>query len=446
VGNAGPGSRSLGTPADGDSVLAIGAVDTLGQLAGFSGRGPTADGRIKPDLLGPGVAIWVRGPAGFSRETGTSFATPLIAGLAALLREVHPTFGPVDIADALRAAGTNAAQPDTVRGWGVPDAMRAAVFPRGLVSGSEVPGVPEASPRLAWAAPDVPAFAQPVAFRVTAASDSALTAPDFDTTVSGTTLTLPLALRPGETIFVGVRATAADSTTLAAAPVARTGPPWIVLDTLNAPGGLTIRDLRPTFDWSAPFVAPAVGAFRFRVEVIREADGSVDLVVDSITMTELTPPRNLERNTPYRWRVTAYLAGDSSTVESAGPFVIVDDSAPPVTTLFQNFPNPFPNTAIGQTSTCIWFDLAAGGAVSLEILDIRGHILRRLLPGGPFGVFLSAGRYGRPSTIDGGRCDPQLEWDGTARDGSFVPAGVYLARLATPDGAFYRRIVFLGAP
>src|SRR6266550_7646887 len=57
AGNDGPSFRSLFTPADGDSVLAIGAEDSLGTIAFFSSRGPTADGRLKPDFTAPGVAV-----------------------------------------------------------------------------------------------------------------------------------------------------------------------------------------------------------------------------------------------------------------------------------------------------------------------------------------------------------------------------------------------------
>ena len=447
IGNGGPGSRSLVTPADGDSVLAVGAVDTLGQLAGFSARGPTADGRIKPDVVAPGTSVWVRTPTGFARLNGTSFSAPLVAGLAALVREIHPAFGPIDVADALRQAGDNAARPDTLRGWGVPDAFRAAVFPRGIVLGLSVDStLTSVSPTLRWRTNDVPAFALPVAYRVIAGNDSLLAVRRVDTVVTSTDFTLPWVLRPDEPLHFSITATAADSATVVTrTSAALRGPDWVTLTTLDAPGGITIRELRPTFLWNAPSTS-AAGAFVFRVEVLRETDGRLEIAEDSLTVTSWVPARDLERNTPYTWRVTARLDGDSVTDTSAGPFLIVDDSSPAVTTLFQNFPNPFPNPAIGQQATCIWFDLAAEGAVRLDILDVRGIALRQLLPGGPFGLFLRPGRYGRPSAIDTGQCEPALQWDGRANDGTRVPPGVYLARLLTPDGVFVKRIVFLGAP
>jgi hypothetical protein len=133
-------------------------------------------------------------------------------------------------------------------------------------------------------------------------------------------------------------------------------------------------------------------------------------------------------------------------VESQGTFLIVDDTAPPITTLFQNFPNPFPNSATGQQTTCIWFDLAVAGVTGLDILDLRGHVVRSFIPVAGFGPFLVAGRYGRPGPPGPGSCDPRLQWDGTARDGRVVPAGIYLIKLASPEGTFFKRIVFLGSP
>ena len=122
------------------------------------------------------------------------------------------------------------------------------------------------------------------------------------------------------------------------------------------------------------------------------------------------------------------------------PSVLVD-AVPPTTLLYQNFPNPFP--ASGRDSTCIWFDLAAGGPVKLEILDLRGGPVRRFIPGPDFGEVVSAGRYGRGGP-GGPVCDPRLMWDGRADDGRVVPAGVYLYKLTAQGVIQFRRIVFRG--
>lgn len=90
VGNSGSGGfRTLATPADGDSVIAVGAEDSLGVLQTFSSKGPTADGRLKPDLTAPGRDVFVVDPVastGFARVAGTSFSAPLIAGTLALMQ------------------------------------------------------------------------------------------------------------------------------------------------------------------------------------------------------------------------------------------------------------------------------------------------------------------------------------------------------------------------
>jgi hypothetical protein len=222
-------------------------------------------------------------------------------------------------------------------------------------------------------------------------------------------------------------------------------PGWAELLTLNEPAGITIRDPRPMFSWSSPDAIEPPGPFVYDILVIRDSDDEVEIEELGLTDTEYVPQQDLERNTPYRWQVTAHLAPDSAITESEGTFVIIDDSVPTVTLLFQNFPNPFPNRSTGQRTTCIWFDLAQGGETRLDILDTRGHVVRTFVPGPAFPSNLDAGRYGRPAVGQSGSCDLNLQWDGTAADGSTVPQGIYLVRLVAPEGTFFKRIVFMGA-
>ncbi|MBI2504712.1 MAG: S8 family serine peptidase [Candidatus Latescibacteria bacterium] len=120
----------LTTPADAPGVIAVGAVDLEGVLAGFSSRGPTADGRIKPDLVTPGegvVTVAARG-ADYVRLNGTSFAAPLASGACALLRQAQPSWGPGQLLEALHqsAEDLGEAGPDTLYGWGLVDALKAS--------------------------------------------------------------------------------------------------------------------------------------------------------------------------------------------------------------------------------------------------------------------------------------------------------------------------------
>ena len=113
-------------PADGDSVLAVGSVDGRGQPSRFSSVGPTYDGRIKPDVAAPGEAVpVVSGSGDVGVGTGTSFAAPLVAGLAAGLLQAVPHARPMQVIEAIRLSGSRAANPDTLQGWGVPCATRA---------------------------------------------------------------------------------------------------------------------------------------------------------------------------------------------------------------------------------------------------------------------------------------------------------------------------------
>jgi hypothetical protein len=448
-GNGGPGTGTLITPADGDSVIGVGAEDSLGTVAGFSSRGPTADGRIKPDFSAPGVAIWVAVPTGgtaaFGRGNGTSFATPILAGATALFLEAHPGYDPIAVRAALRLAADRQATPDNARGWGRPDLHRATVFPAGVTMTEPRDSVTSVTPRFTWSAPAPPAFAAPLTFRLRVTRDGPGSPLVLDTTTTDTTVTLPGALSGGARIAWQLTATSRDSAVLATtSPGPLTVPGWVRLANLDDPAGVTIREFRPEFRWSSPDVAAPPGPFLYTIRVMRADGGVVDLLADSLVETSYVPDVDLERNTPYRWSVTAQLGQDAETAESRGTFVIVDDTAPPLTTLFQNFPNPFPQSATGQRVTCLWFDLAVEGLVSLEILDLRGLLVRSLIPGSGLGPILPPGRYGRPEPGTSG-CDPRFAWDGLTDAGHEVNAGVYLAKLGTPEGVFFKRIVFLGA-
>jgi subtilisin family serine protease len=449
AGNRGDGFRTLITPGDGDSVITAGAEDSLGTLAGFSSRGPTADGRLKPDLVAPGVQVFVVDPftdSGFARVNGTSAATPLLAGAAALIKQLHPTYSPIDILAALRRHADQRILPDSLRGWGRPDVARSALFPFGVsLDGPDNEFLTSISPTLRWSVPDLPALAQPLTYRLEVARDTLFQSVLIDTVLTGQTYTVTEVSGPGSRLVYRVTAATTDSIRVRSerSPWYRV-PPWVSSLEPDDIGGVIIRDLRPTLTWTAPTVASPPGPFTFDVQIYSEADGTLELEEAGLTTTEFIPARDLESNTPYHWSVTARLGTDSSRVDSEGSFIIVDDSAPTTTLLFQNFPNPFPNRSVGLPATCIWFDLAAGGRVQLDILDTRGHVVHNLVPGDDFPAILDAGRYGRAEIGSPGSCDPRLRWDGRDASGVIVSQGVYLARLVTPDGTFIKRIVFMG--
>jgi serine protease AprX len=120
--------NTLGAPADGAHVLAIGAVDERGLRASFSSVGPTADGRVKPDLAAQGVDVKVAFPGSVSRygrADGTSFSCPLTAGVVALLLQVNPAATPDDIAGVLRSTAAQRSAVDNLLGWGIVNAETA---------------------------------------------------------------------------------------------------------------------------------------------------------------------------------------------------------------------------------------------------------------------------------------------------------------------------------
>jgi subtilisin family serine protease len=119
--------RRIGIPADAAGALSIGATALNGDLAGFSSVGPTADRRIKPDIVAPGA--WVTMADAYQYQvtigSGTSFASPIVAGMVACLREAHPAASVEEIFDAIRQSGNEADLPNVAVGFGMPDFVKA---------------------------------------------------------------------------------------------------------------------------------------------------------------------------------------------------------------------------------------------------------------------------------------------------------------------------------
>ena len=115
-------------PADGDSVLAIAAVDSNRVITSFSSLGPATGGRTKPDLAAMGQAVAVASPNdGFiSLVSGTSFSSPLTAGLVAGFWQAYPCLSAIEVVRLMRQAGDHPNTPDNDTGYGIPTFSRAA--------------------------------------------------------------------------------------------------------------------------------------------------------------------------------------------------------------------------------------------------------------------------------------------------------------------------------
>jgi subtilisin family serine protease len=122
VGNSGNSDWNyIGAPADAAGVLSIGAVQRDRSVAEFSSHGPTADGRIKPDVSALGEGAWGLHRWGIGLINGTSFSGPIVAGSVACLWQLHPDRTNIEIMDAVRASAHLHDDPDNDQGFGVPD-------------------------------------------------------------------------------------------------------------------------------------------------------------------------------------------------------------------------------------------------------------------------------------------------------------------------------------
>ncbi|MBT8377797.1 MAG: S8 family peptidase [Ignavibacteria bacterium] len=118
-----PDHNTLGAPADGDSVIAVGSVTSGGGRSSFSSVGPSADGRIKPDLMAMGSNNYVAcnwfTNCYSNNGSGTSWSCPMLAGAAALLLELDPSLTPMELRDVLRNTASRSTNPDNLYGWGI---------------------------------------------------------------------------------------------------------------------------------------------------------------------------------------------------------------------------------------------------------------------------------------------------------------------------------------
>jgi hypothetical protein len=449
VGNGGPGLQTLEAPADGDSVLAAGAIDSRGIPTAFSAVGPTGDGREKPELFAPGLGIQAASGLGdqtLERVSGTEVSGALLAGAGALLVEAYPGRGPMEVLEILQGSTS----PDTGAVVGVPKVASAIIFPQGVnaLPVQEVTGegeITNLSPQFQWTAPTLHPLGLPITFHIELAEDSLFrTLLTSDSVVGTFARRFPLPLPPRSRLFWRVRARSVqgvERTTEAQGPFLV--PSWCSLEVLNDPSGSELVDPQPLFRWSSPQLLPPIEPLTFELQVVSDRETEIIQSYPGLEEKEFRIPTPLPFNVPLRWRVIARGGGGGAdTVTSAGPFVVTSGANPPATILYQNFPNPFPNPEVGLESTRIWFDLAEATTVELAVFDLRGRLVRQLVPGrGCPAAELPPGLYGREGGATGDPCHT-YSWDGKDDRDREVPPGVYLLRLKAGGVVEIRRIVF----
>lgn len=141
AGNSGPSTSTLGAPADAFGILTVGAVNSSGMIVNFSSRGPTADGRIKPEVCAEGsnaYQAWSLSPSHYWSQSGTSFSCPLVAGAAAIVWGAHPNWTNAQVREALMMTASQHGTPDNNYGWGIVNtwaALHYAIFIPGDADG-----------------------------------------------------------------------------------------------------------------------------------------------------------------------------------------------------------------------------------------------------------------------------------------------------------------------
>ncbi len=447
MGNFGPEPTSLWTPADADSIISVGAVDSLGQPAVFSAtratsRGPTADGRLKPELSAPGKGITaansVAATSYFSGSfQGTSAATPFISGIAAMFMQAWPNLTIMAVRNALMLAGSRADFPDNNVGFGVPNISSAILFPEGLIA-SGITGVnlenelTTIQPQFTWTAPLVNSAMRPVKYRMQIATDPTFSNVIYEDTTDGFSLTMKQPLRPAPALWwrvIGEAFPNITRTTRVGAPFVM--PDWVRLLTLNSPSDNFTDSIKPVLRWEPLTAPPPSGPLSYDVQILNAQTLAPIQTIANVMTASIQPTNPLTPNVSYRWRVIAKSpTGVRDTVTSQFVFVVTSNTNPPATLLYQNFPNPFgASSGLGETSTRVWFDVTTPTRVELAVYDLRGRLVRQLIPNTPGcgPVLLEPGQYGRSP----GEANPCVStvWDARDARGVEVRRGVYILRL-----------------
>ncbi len=127
-----PITHYISAPADADTVIAVGAVNNSGSIAYFSSRGPTYDGRIKPEVCAMGLGVWCASANNNNnlvlQSNGTSTAAPLVSGALAVIMSAQPTWNAMEVRNSLLRTSSRYNNPNNIYGYGIPDIIGAINF------------------------------------------------------------------------------------------------------------------------------------------------------------------------------------------------------------------------------------------------------------------------------------------------------------------------------
>jgi hypothetical protein len=115
----------LTAPSDASDIICVGAVDSTGFLAPFSSRGPSFDGRVKPDLMAMGRSTGIQYiGGGLARGSGTSFSSPVMTGSVASLWQAYPEVSARELIAFIRSTGDRYQNPNADYGYGIPNFIK----------------------------------------------------------------------------------------------------------------------------------------------------------------------------------------------------------------------------------------------------------------------------------------------------------------------------------
>jgi serine protease AprX len=130
AGNSGGSAwQHIIAPSDGFQVMAVGAVNANGIYASFSSTGPSYDGRVKPDITAQGSGTFhVNSNGSVDSGNGTSYSSPVMAGMAACLWQSNTSVGNMDVYEAIIQSASQYLSPDNFLGHGIPDFEQAQLI------------------------------------------------------------------------------------------------------------------------------------------------------------------------------------------------------------------------------------------------------------------------------------------------------------------------------